>query len=317
MMQPELKKMQSVIDIVIVNFNSTDYLLKCLQSVYADLEGFPATVWVVDNASADGIHRITDQFPEVILTRNKRNLGFGAAVNQALKKGVSPYVVLLNPDSWILKGFFRAVISFMELNSRIAIAGPRIMDEDGSLQGSARAFPTLLTAFFGRSSPLSRIFPKNPITRANLLTSCSDGICPMEVDWVSGACMVIRRKAIDAVGCFDERFFMYCEDVDWCKRMWRGGWKVVYYPGASIVHHVGGSSRQLLLKSRFEFHKSVYLLYEKNSSGIPWLIKIMVMAGLLVWFALTVVLNGMTLYFRVPGDCSGIAPQAKSKPQKE
>ncbi len=130
-----------MIDIVIVNFNSTDYLLKCLQSIYADLEEIPATVWVEDNGSADGIHRITDQFPAVILTRNERNLGFGAAVNQSLKKGVSPYVVLLNPDSRVLKGFFREVISFMELNSRIAITGPRILDEDGSSSGIGKGFP--------------------------------------------------------------------------------------------------------------------------------------------------------------------------------
>jgi len=305
-----------VIDIVIVNYNSTDYLLKCLQSIYADLEGFPATVWIEDNGSADGIHRITDQFPDVILSRNERNLGFATAVNHALKKGVAPYVVLLNPDSLILKGFFREALSFMELNPQIAIAGPRILDEDGSLQGSARAFPTPMTALFGRSSLFTRIFPNNPITSANVLTSRSDGIHPMEVDWVSGACMVIRRKAIDAVGCFDERFFMYWEDADWCKRMWNGGWKVVYFPVVSIVHHVGVSSSQLLLRSRFEFHKSVYLLFEKYSPTIPWLIKIMVMASLFVRFGLLLALNGITLYVGAPGACRCITPQAKSVPQK-
>ncbi len=308
--------MQSVIDIIIVNFNSTDYLLKCLQSIYADLEGYPATVWIEDNNSTDGIHRITDQFPEVILTCNEKNMGFGAAVNQALKKGVSPYVVLLNPDSWIQKGFFRAVISFMELNSQIAITGPRILDEDGSLQGSARAFPTPLTAIFGRSSLFTRIFPNNPISRANLLTSCSDGICPMEVDWVSGACMVIRRKAIDAVGCIDERFFMYWEDADWCKRMWNGGWKVVYYPVACIVHHVGVSSSQFLLKSGFEFHKSVYLLFEKYSPRTPLLIKIMVLASIFVRFGLLVIISCFILFVGAPRACRCVAPLAKPTPQK-
>lgn len=306
-----------MIDIVIVNYNSTDYLLKCLHSIYADLDGISANVWIEDNASADEIHRITDQFPAVILTRNERNLGFGAAVNQAMKKGVSPYVVLFNPDSRILKGFFRTILSFMELNPQVAIAGPRILNDDGSIQGSARAFPSLSTALFGRSSLLTRIFPNNPITRANLLTSHSDGIHPMEVDWVSGACMVVRRNAIDAVGCFDERFFMYWEDADWCKRMWIGGWKVVYYPGASVVHHVGVSSSQLLLKSRFEFHKSVYLLFEKYRPSIPWLIKIMVMAGLFARFGLLVALNGITSYVGAPGACRCIAPQAKSAPQKK
>lgn len=305
-----------MIDIVIVNYNSTDYLLKCLKSIYADLDGFPATVWIEDNGSVDGIHRVTDRFPEVILTCNKRNLGFATAVNQALQKGIAPYVVLLNPDSRILKGFFRQVIPFMELNDRVAIAGPRILDGDGSVQGSARSFPTPLTALFGRSSLFTRILPNNPITISNILTSRSDGIHPMEVDWVSGACMVIRRKAVDAVGFFDERFFMYWEDADWCKRMWIGGWKVVYYPGASIVHYVGVSSNQLLLRSRFEFHKSVYLLFEKYSPAIPWLIKIMVMASLFMRFGLLVFISGISLYAGIPGARRSAAPKAKSAPQK-
>ena len=283
-----------MIDIVIVNYNSTDYILKCLESIYADLDGSSATVWIEDNNSADGIQRITDQFPEVILSRNKKNLGFAAAVNQALKKGIAPYVVLLNPDSWILKGFFQKSLSFMEQNHQIAIAGPRILDEDGSIQGSARAFPTPLTALFGRSSLFTRLFPNNPISTSNILTNRSDGIYPMEVDWVSGACMVIRRKAINMVGSFDERFFMYWEDADWCKRMWDGGWKVVYYPVAGIVHHVGVSSSQILLKSSFEFHKSVYLLFEKYSPKTPWLIKIIVMACLSARFGMLVAFNGIT-----------------------
>jgi GT2 family glycosyltransferase len=305
-----------VIDIVIVNYNSTDYILKCLQSVYADLDGFPATVWIEDNNSADGVNRISDQFPDVVLSRNKINLGFGAAVNRALEKGIAPYVVLLNPDARILEGFFSKILSFMEQNPQIAIAGPRILDEDGAIQGSARAFPTPLTALFGRSSLFTRLFPNNPISGSNILTNRSDGIHPLEVDWVSGACMVIRRKAINRVGCFDERFFMYWEDADWCKRMWDGGWKVVYYPLAGIVHHVGVSSSQLLLKSRFAFHKSVYLLFEKYSPQTPWLIKIMVMAGLAARFCMLAVVNGITRCSKTQIACGPATSQAMPAPGK-
>ena len=305
-----------MIDIVIVNFNSTDYLLECLQSIYADIEGLPAAIWIEDNGSVDGIDRITNQFPDVMLTRNKKNLGFAAAVNQSLKKGNAPYVVLLNPDSRILKGFFNNIIPFMEQNSQVAIAGPRIMDEDGSVQGSARAFPTPLTALFGRSSLFSRIFPNNPITSANILTNRSDGIHPMEVDWVSGACMVIRRKAVHAVGYFDERFFMYWEDADWCKRMWNGGWKVVYYPPANIIHHVGVSSSQHFSKSRFEFHKSVYLLFEKYSPATPWLIKVMVIASLFTRFGLLIMLNGISRCTGIQDACSFTPSQARPDSKK-
>jgi GT2 family glycosyltransferase len=280
-----------VIDIIIVNYNSTDCLLDCLESVYGELCGTPAIIWIVDNGSSDGIDRITDRFPEVLLARNNRNLGFAAAVNQGLKKTSSSYVVLLNPDSYILKGFFPAMLPFMEENPRIGIAGPRILNGDGSVQGSARSFPTPLTALFGRASLLSRLFPKNSVTKANVLTEASDGVHPMEVDWVSGACMVVRRKAIEAVGCFDERFFMYWEDADWCRRMRQGGWSIVYFPPAEVVHHVGVSSGKRAFGSLFEFHKSAYLLFEKYNPSMPWLLKILILSALFVRLCLAAVLK--------------------------
>ena len=290
-----------MIDIVIVNFNSTDFLLKCLESVYETIGEYPATVRIQDNASSDRVHRITERFPAVILTRNERNIGFAAAVNQALQQSTSPYVILLNPDSYILKDFFRDILSFMERNPQVGIAGPRILDRDGSVQGSARAFPTALTSLFGRASLFTRLFPNNPISSANLLTRRSDGVNPLEVDWVSGACMIVRKKAIDAVGVFDERFFMYWEDADWCRRMRDGGWKVVYFPQASVVHYVGGSSNQLVFKSQIAFHKSAYLLFEKHNPSIPLFFKIMVMLGLFYRLCLVAVSNSKFLQSRISG----------------
>lgn len=280
-----------MIDIIIVNFNSTDCLLNCLESVYGELGGTLATIWIVDNASTDGIERLTERFPEVRLSRNNRNIGFGAAVNQALKISAAPYVVLLNPDSIVSKGFFHTILPFMEAHPRIGIAGPGIRNTDGSVQGSARSFPTPLTALFGRSSLLSRLFPGNPVTRANVLTGISNGLHPMDVDWISGACMVVRRKAIEAVGFFDERFFMYWEDADWCRRMRMGGWRIIYFPIAEVMHHVGVSSGKRALGSLFEFHKSAYLLFEKYNPSMPWLFKILILSLLLLRFCLVVSAN--------------------------
>jgi GT2 family glycosyltransferase/glycogen synthase len=280
-----------VIDIIIVNYNSTDFLLKCLESVYESIGDYSVTIRIQDNASSDQVHRISERFPTVNLFRNERNIGFAAAVNQALQNCASPYVILLNPDCYVLKGFFNDIISFMDRNPQVAIAGPRILDIDGSVQGSARSFPTALTSLFGRSSLLTRLFPDNPITRANLLTRRCNGVHPVDVDWVSGACMIVRKKAIDAVGVFDERFFMYWEDADWCRRMGESGWKVVYFPKASLVHYVGGSSNQLVFKSQIAFHKSAYLLFEKHNQSVPVFIKIMVMTGLFFRLCLVAVLN--------------------------
>jgi GT2 family glycosyltransferase len=284
-------KMPSMMDIIIVNYNSTDCLLNCLDSVYGDLSGMPATLWIVDNGSTDGIDRVPARFPEVHLIMNQQNLGFGAAVNQALKHTSSAHIVLLNPDSLVIKGFFHTMIAFMEENPRIGIAGPGIRNADGSVQGSARSFPTPLTALFGRSTLLSRLLPGNPLTRANVLTTVSDGVSPMDVDWVSGACMVVRRKAIDTVGGFDERFFMYWEDADWCRRMRHGGWRIAYFPLAEVIHHAGVSSGKRALGSLFEFHKSAYRLYEKYTPSASWPLKILILAGLLARFCLVALIK--------------------------
>jgi GT2 family glycosyltransferase len=267
-------------DIILVNYNSTNYLLKCLDTVYDALGGRPAAIYIQDNHSQDCPEKILEQFPQIHLTLNDTNLGFAAAVNQAILKSTSPYIVLLNPDSLMVKGFFEAAIPYLSENPTVGIIGPRILDSDGSIQGSARSFPTPLTAFFGRKSLFTRLFPNNRITSANVLTSRCDGITPMEVDWVSGACMIVRRQAIDAVSLFDERFFMYWEDADWCRRMWNSGWKVVYFPLSEVMHYVGVSSDQLMIRSLFEFHKSVYLLFDKYNRPSPWLLKPLIVSGL-------------------------------------
>jgi GT2 family glycosyltransferase/glycosyltransferase involved in cell wall biosynthesis len=255
-----------MVDIIIVNFRSTDYVLRCLKSIYNSLHQFTGKVFVQDNASEDGIDRINAAFPQVILSKHSYNMGFSKAINSALQQSNAPYIVLLNPDSYVMDNFFKPIIDYMENNPRVGIVGPKIFNHDGSIQGSARSFPTPLTALFGRSSLLTSFFPNNPLSRANILTTMSDGETPMKVDWVSGACMVVRKKAVDDIGLLDESFFMYWEDADWCRRMWKKGWKVVYFPKASIVHYVGVSSGQAFLRSVFEFHKSSYRLFNKYNN---------------------------------------------------
>jgi GT2 family glycosyltransferase len=252
-------------DIVIVSFNSTEDLIYCLQSIYQNLKTFEARIFVYDNASKDGIDRVRVLFPKVILCKNQKNVGFARAVNMALKHCDKPYVVLLNPDTLVQGDFFEAVLNYMEENREVAILGPRVVNRDGSIQGSARSFPNALTALFGRNSLLTKWFPNNRISRCNVLTGRCDGTTPMEVDWVSGSCMVLRRQPIINVGLFDERFFIYWEDADCCRRMWDSGWKVVYFPRATIIHHVGGSSKTSVLRSVFEFHISSYRLFKKHT----------------------------------------------------
>jgi GT2 family glycosyltransferase len=252
-----------MLDIIIVNYNSTDDLFRCLQSIKTIDNGIMSNIYIQDNASEDYVDRVSPKFPHVIVSKQSRNIGFARAINKALNQSAAPYVVLINPDTIVCDGCFESILEYMEGNPDVGIVGPRILDVDGGTQGSARAFPTPFTGLFGRNTFLSQCFPNNPITRANMLTRKCDGSTPMEVDWVSGACMLVRRKAIEDVGLMDARFFLYWEDADWCRRMWQKGWKVIYHPIPTVVHSVGVSSSTRPFLSLIEFHKSCYKLFDK------------------------------------------------------
>ncbi|MDL2269200.1 glycosyltransferase [Desulfosarcina sp. OttesenSCG-928-A07] len=255
------------IDIIYVNYNSTADLTQSIHSIPALKKATHRLhITVVDNASADPPFWLTAFFPDVKFIFNRKNIGFGAAINQALRHTNSPYVILLNPDSLVSDGFFDECSDFLEKNPGVGIMGPMIVDEDGSLQGSARAFPTPMTTFFGRNSFLTRLFPKNSISRANILTWKNKKNQPMEVDWVSGACMVARRSAIEGVGGFDSRFFLYWEDADLCHRIRQKAWKVVYYPKPKVTHFGARSSRTRPFFSSYQFHKSGFLLFAKYAT---------------------------------------------------
>ena len=284
-----------MIDIVIVNYKSTDYLLKCLKSVYDSIRDIPVRVFVYDNDSRNGVDLVSIALKNINLTKNDSNIGFSWGVNKCIKQGTAPYVMLLNPDTIIKDGFFGSILQYIENNPDIGIVGPKVLNIDGSLQGSARAFPKPWMAFFGRNSLLTKWFPNNRISRKCILSTGSDGVAPMSADWVSGACMLIRRKAIDEVGLLDEQFFMYWEDADWCKRMWENGWKVAYFPKASIVHHVGCSSKTRPLRSIVEFHTSSYKIIRKYKITPFYVTNSFIIIGLSLRACIMILLNRMGL----------------------
>ncbi len=280
-----------MLEIVIVNHNSTDDLLLCLQSIYDSLGDISAKVFIQDNASDDDVDRLRSKFPQAIVSKNRENIGFARAVNKGLVQGAAPYVVLINPDTIVREGCFETILEYMEKNADIGVVGPRILNMDGTIQGSARAFPTPFTGLFGRNTVLTKWFPNNSITRANMFTSRSHGKTPMDVDWVSGACMVVRRRAIENVGLMDARFFLYWEDADWCKRMWQKGWKVVYHPIPTVVHSVGTSSSTKPARSLIEFHKSCYRLFNKYNRTPFKFINPLVAAALALRLLMSILIN--------------------------
>jgi GT2 family glycosyltransferase len=254
-----------MIDLVIVNYNSSEFLHDCLASIKCSCNGSRPNVVVTDNGSKDPIEFIRKTYSDVTIVRNRENIGYSRAINAVLATTDAPYIVLLNPDTIVLTNhFLESITAFMDLHPEVGILGPGVLDPDGGIQGSARSFPKFHSLFFGRRSLLTRIFPQSRLASANILTKDAANTKPIEVDWVSGACMVIRRWALQQVGMMDDRFFMYWEDVDWCKRMWNRGWKVIYWPGVKIMHHVGGSSESRVVRSVVEFHRSALLYFNKH-----------------------------------------------------
>ncbi|MCJ8502478.1 glycosyltransferase [Desulfatitalea alkaliphila] len=255
-----------------VNHNSTDCAVRAIESIKRNGAGLVSRIVVVDNASQDGPDRIVGHHPEVRLVLSKRNLGYSRAVNLGMAECRSDYAVIMNPDTVIVNHFFGKVVEFLETHPDVGVVGPRVFDADGSIQGSARRFPTAWSYAFGRKSPLTRFFPNNRVSRKEFMCFDAESRYPMVVDWVSGACMVVRRAAFDAVGGFDNRFFLYWEDTDLCKRIHEAGWRIVYYPGAEMIHIVGMSSSTKPIKSVCHFHHSCYKLFDKHATGVSRLL---------------------------------------------
>jgi GT2 family glycosyltransferase len=217
---------------------------------------------VVDNASSDGSASIAGEFPQATLVRNAENVGFGRAVNQALAVARAPLVLLMNPDCRLEAGAIDTLRRELGRHPGCAIVGPRILDPDGAEQGSARGDPDMFTGLFGRSAALRRWFPSLGISERNVVPS---SLVPAgesrAVDWLSGACMLARSAALGDVGGFDERYFLYWEDADLCRRLRRAGHHVRYVPSAVAVHRVGHSSSTVRVPALKAFHASAYLYY--------------------------------------------------------
>ncbi|MBL7144467.1 MAG: glycosyltransferase family 2 protein [Phycisphaerae bacterium] len=253
-----------VLSIIIVNYNTGRLLKDCLDSIYRKATTVPFDIWVVDNHSTDtGVPMVRQNFPHVNLIENKENVGFAKANNQAIKKCTGDYILLLNPDTLVLQNAVEKTVDFMDENSTIGICGCKVLNEDRTLQlACRRSIPTPGVAFF-RLTGLSKLFPKSKLTSKYNLTYI-DPNGPHEVDAVSGAFLMIRRKVVEEIGLLDERFFMYGEDLDWCLKAKKAGWTVMYYPDAEIIHYKGECSKTNSRKAAFEFYRSMYLFHKKH-----------------------------------------------------
>lgn len=252
------------LSVVIVSYNVRELLLDCLASIEASLAGSGrgCEVIVVDNASPDGsADAVRRRFPEVRVLGRAANAGFAAATNDGIRAARGRVIALLNPDTTVVGDALGTLADFLAANPAVGVAGPRLVYPNGATQPSRRRFPTRLTGFL-ESTIIQDFWHDNRVLRRYYLADRDDGET-QEVDWLVGACLVARREAITQAGLFDERFFMYSEEVDWCYRVRAAGWRIAYVPQAVIVHHEGASSRQDLPARRILFDTSKVLLYER------------------------------------------------------
>jgi N-acetylglucosaminyl-diphospho-decaprenol L-rhamnosyltransferase len=241
------------LSVVIVSWNVRDLLRQCL-STLADSYPLSLEVIVVDNASADdSVDMLRAEFPAVQLVANPDNLGFPAANNQGIAVAQGRYVLLLNSDTEVVGAALATMVAFADAHPDVGVVGPQLLNPDGSVQSSRRRFPTVATAFF-ESTWLQSCAPRRLLERYYVLDEPDDAI--LDVDWVKGAALMARREAIEQVGFLDEGFFMYSEELDWCRRFREAGWRVVYLPTAQITHHEGKSSEQVLPARHIHFQTS-------------------------------------------------------------
>ena len=259
------------VSVIIVNWNTATLLAECLAAVTRELATVTGECIVVDNASAPAdLEILRRQCPDGALVTNPRNIGFAGGVNRGVRRSRGRYLMLLNPDAFLGEGCLRHLVGYLDASPQVGIVGPQILDPNGTVQGSARMFPGPLTAFFGRTGFFTRHFPSNPASLREIPALAPQVVQPISVDWVSGACLLIRRRALEEVGDLDEQFFMYWEDADLCWRMRQRGWQIMCDPRVRVVHCVGASSRQTPFRSTFEFHRSAYRLYRKHVTGRAW-----------------------------------------------
>lgn len=251
------------LSIIIVTYRSRDDIGGCLASLRDATRDVRAEILVVDNASGDGTAEAARAHDGVRVIELPANVGFGAGINRGLAASSGRYVLWVNPDARLVDGNLAAVVAWMDAHPRAGVAGGKILDPDGSVQRSARTFPSYGAALGHRYSVLTRWFPRNPFSRRYLREGASPDTIAT-VDWVSGAFLLHRREVSNALQGLDEQFFMYCEDVDFCLRASQAGWQAYFHPGMVLEHAIGGSSRQASRRMIVERHRSIWRYYRKH-----------------------------------------------------
>ncbi len=276
------------LSIIIVNWNTKEFLLSCVRSVFENEQRISWEVIVVDNGSQDGSgSEVKKAFPLVHLIQNEKNVGFAGAVNQGLQKASGRYVLLLNPDTQVKNGAIERLMSFMDAHPKAGISGAQLLNSNGSKQNSIANYPSLSTELLNKRL-LRWLFPKKFPGKEK------DYPEPIEVDSVIGACMMVRRDALDQVGLLDEDYFLFLEETDWCYRMKKAGWKIYHVPQTEVFHFQGKSAETDKKRARVEYFRSRYHFFKKNRGHFHWLI---LLIGVVIKLIVETILMGVASLF--------------------
>lgn len=263
-----------VVSVCIVSYNTLQLLVRCLESVSRESDGLECEVILVDNASTDdSAAQVARRFPDVQLVGNPTNQGYTRAMNQALRRARGDYVLLLNPDAQLLHGALAALIGALEQHPDWGAVGARLENPDGTLQVTGSRFPSQLYLLL-EALGLNARFPRNPVRTHHTYAKWKRN-SERIVEALSGACLLVRRSVVAAVGLLDERFMMYKEELDWCKRMHAQGWRVGYVPAARALHYGQQSARQLQEAERAQLYWSSQVRYADKYYGIwmAWMMR--------------------------------------------
>jgi GT2 family glycosyltransferase len=252
--------------VLIVNYHVYEELDRALSSMEPFLRSGDEVVVVDQESAAGAIDGVRRRHPRVTFVLTDRNVGFAAGVNLAARASTAPFLLLLNPDAVMDEPVIDRLERFLIDHPRAGIVGPRVLNDDGTVQASARRFPGFSTLFAGRSTWLTRRFPGNWLSTWNLPARQAD--TATAVDWLAGSCLMTRRSLFDALQGFDESFFLYWEDADFCRRAEAHGWERIYLPTVAVRHAGGRSAASNPAPAIRAFHASAFRLYQKHAGPL-------------------------------------------------
>jgi GT2 family glycosyltransferase len=251
------------ISIVIVAWNAKRYLELCLESLLAAATRRSMETIVVDNASSDGTaEMIATRFPWVKLIKSQENLGFSRGNNVGIRQAKGQYIALVNPDVIVLRGCLDALADFLDQNPKVGNVGPRVLNPDMTLQSTCRQFPTLWNNLCSATGLAAKFRNSRIFAGEHMFYFPHDR--SLAVDVIVGCFSFIRHEAFDKVGLLDEKLFMYGDDVDWCRRSWKAGWQVVFYPGARAIHDRGKITAPYPVRFALAQQRSVLYYWDKH-----------------------------------------------------